>query len=174
MALPISVDAYHKLGESGIIPEKTELLAGVVVEKMTKDPRHSEILQRIFEFFLRRIGDRYRIRKEDPLTLQDSEPEPDLAVVPLTPDGYFTAHPATAYLVIEVSNRTLHLDREKAAVYAGAGIPEYWTVNLTELNIEVYSMPRGREYRNRQILAREETIQTLFDHGFRFRLADVL
>ena len=66
--------------------------------------------------------------KEDPLTLADSEPEPDLAVIDGKIKDYDYIRVTTARLVIEVSVSSLALDRAKAAIYAAAGIPEYWIV----------------------------------------------
>lgn len=172
--LPITVDMYHELSSTGIIPEKTELLAGLVIEKMTKDPRHSEILTRIYEFFLAAIGETYRIRKEDPLTLDDSEPEPDLAVVANEPDLYLSEHPRTARLVIEVSNRSLSLDRDKAAVYGRAGIPEYWIVNLQEETLEIHTDPDANGYREKRILVFEDEVAPAFAPDLRLRMSDLL
>jgi Uma2 family endonuclease len=88
----------------------------------------------------------------------DSEPEPDLAVVPGSPTDYIHEHPRTALLVVEVSGTTLPLDRDrKRTIYARAGIPEYWIVNLSEQCLEVYRDPvalpgQAGSYRSSQTL----------------------
>lgn len=156
--LPLSVERYHELNLAGNIHEKTELLAGVVVEKMTKNPRHSEVLQRLFEFFYEAMGKRFRVRTEQPLTFMDSEPEPDISIVDDLPGGYFTEHPRKAHLVVEVSDSSLVLDRKKAAIYAAAGIPEYWIVNLLANRIERKRAPSATGYRQQELLTFSDAV----------------
>jgi len=93
------------------------------------------------------VGANYHVRKEEPLTLADSEPEPDVAVVQGTPEDYRTEHPSTAELVIEVAIATLELDRDKADLYAAAGVPEYWIVIPEEQAVEVLRTPSPVGYR---------------------------
>ena len=88
---------------------------------------------------------RFTLRIQSTLALSDdTEPEPDVAVVPL--GRYSTEHSRTALLIIEVSDTTLQKDRAKAAVYASAGIGEYWIVNLDARAVEVYLSPDGGQY----------------------------
>ncbi|MFM8703180.1 MAG: Uma2 family endonuclease, partial [Planctomycetia bacterium] len=86
------------------------------------------------------------LRKEEPLTLADSEPEPDLAVVAGCPDDFRTAHPTTAALVVEVAIATLGIDRAKADVYAAAGIAEYWIVIPESRTVEIHRRPGPAGY----------------------------
>lgn len=83
------------------------------------------------------------MRPQLPLSLDpDSEPEPDAAVVRGAPRDYVDTHPTTALLVVEVADTPLDLDRgKKAGLYAKAGIPEYWIVNLVEPVLEVHRDP---------------------------------
>ena len=78
---PLSVKAYHTLGESGLIPEKTELLYGQVFQKMPKSPLHSLFLIRLLEWLRRAVPAGQHVRQEHPITWAASEPEPDLSVV---------------------------------------------------------------------------------------------
>ena len=78
---PLSVAAYHALGESGLIPTNTELLYGIVYHKMSKSPFHSFLLQVLQEILLRTVRPGYTVRIEQPITCLDSEPEPDLAEI---------------------------------------------------------------------------------------------
>ena len=89
---------------------------------------------------------RATVRAQSPFAAHElSEPEPDIAVVPR--DDYATAHPAQAYLIIEVADSSLAQDRDaKREVYALSGVPEYWIVNLRERCIEVHTSPAGRAY----------------------------
>ncbi len=76
----------------------------------------------------------------------DSEPEPDVAVVPGSPRDYRDQHPGgeDTVLVVEVADSPFSFDRErKGKVYAGAGIPEYWGLNLNDHELEVYQQPEG-------------------------------
>lgn len=80
--MPFSVERYHELPDPGIMPVKTELLNGVIVEKMTKSPLYTLLAHRLFGRLAIALPTGYQLRKEDPLTLATSEPEPDLAIVP--------------------------------------------------------------------------------------------
>ena len=121
--LPITVDQYHQLGEARIISDNTELLSGVILEKMIKTPRHTWIVERLADSPRQCLPTGFHIRQEQPLTLTDSEPEPDIAGGGNRND-FQNAHPATAHLVIEVAVTTEDLDRRKAEIYAQAGVAE--------------------------------------------------
>lgn len=139
---PMSVEAYHVLGEAGVIPENTELLYGQVYTKMSKSPLHSYLLGRLLQWLQRaEIAGRV-IRAEQPLTFHDSEPEPDLAVVRGTMEDYRMAHPQTAELVIEVCVTSHEYDRSKLRAYARAQVRECWLVLGPEKRIEVFFEPR--------------------------------
>lgn len=174
LVLPLSVETYHKLGELGALPEKTELLEGLVIQKMPKNPKHTEVLQRLFKLFFIYFGEEFEIRKEEPIVLGKSEPEPDLAIVDKKDSGYFEAHPSYAHLIIEVANSSLALDRSKGKIYASANIPEYWIVNLIENQIEVYRNPSQSEYRDKMTYKIDEECNTLLDIKFTIRLSNLI
>lgn len=138
---PISVESYHVLRDLGLVDVKTELVNGIIVEKMTKSPRHTLILHRLHDALAKGLPSGCLLRKEDPLTLAASEPEPDLAIVRGSIEHYAEQHPTTAELVVEVAVNSLELDRAKAADYARAGIPTYWLVVPTERTVELYTEP---------------------------------
>jgi Uma2 family endonuclease len=157
-ALPISVEQYHKLGEAGIIPQNTELLHGVILEKMVKSPEHSWLVQRLVDWLRDGLPTGWLVRQEQPLTIEDSEPEPDIAVVKGSAEDFRRSHPRTAALVIEVAISSEAIDREKAEVYAAAGVSEYWLV-LPELTaIEVQRIPADRCYGQRDVFRPGSTI----------------
>ncbi len=79
--LPLSVEAYHALGEMGLIPERTELLYGQIFNKMPKSPYHSYLYQCLAEALQATLPPGKYLRAEQPIICTDSEPEPDLAVV---------------------------------------------------------------------------------------------
>jgi len=156
-ALPITVEQYHRLSEQAIICEQTELLRGVIIEQMTKSPLHTYIVQVLVKWLESVVGENRYVRKEEPLTLTDSEPEPDVAVVSGAPEVYRDQHPTTADLVIEVAISTLELDRDKADVYAAAGVPEYWVVVPEGRAIEINRDPSPNGYETTVRFADAET-----------------
>ena len=143
----ISVEQYHQLFAAGIIPEKTELLEGVIFDKMPKSPRHTKVVGNLFEILQRLFPMCFVIRKEEPLTISDSEPEPELALVRGTREDINDCHPSTAQLVIEVSFSTLTFDTAKKAIYAKAEIPEMWIVDVRNSQIIKYENPLTVDYR---------------------------
>jgi Uma2 family endonuclease len=157
-ALPITVEQYHRLSDQAIVAEHTELLQGVIIEQITKSPRHTYVVQLLVNWLNSILGPSRYVRKEEPLTLTDSEPEPDVAVVRGTPQDYRNRHPAAADLVIEVAIATLELDRDKADVYAAAGVVEYWIVVPDEEAVDVYRDPSPSGYRTRLRYADGETL----------------
>jgi Uma2 family endonuclease len=153
-----SVDAYHTLSEMGLVSERTELLRGVIVEKMTKTPLHVFVVNKLYEKARAAAPAGYLVRKEEPLTLADSEPEPDIAIVEGTDDAFRSRHPGSALLAIEVSISTEDVDREKAALYAEAGVLEYWLVLPLSGTVEVYSRPVGSSYLERRVAVRGDVL----------------
>ncbi|WP_254513291.1 Uma2 family endonuclease [Anatilimnocola floriformis] len=141
----LSVADYHRLISGGHLAQsnRIELLRGVLVEKMTHNPLHAAligILQKLIDGVLP-AG--FCTRTQLPITLRDSEPEPDLAIARGELAEYLMRHPGPddTQLVVEISASSLVTDRYKAEIYAEAGIPWYWIVNLTARRVEVYSQP---------------------------------
>ena len=149
---PLSVEAYHALGDSGLIPEKTELLYGFVFNKMPKSPLHTFLTQLLFNLLQAVCPLGTLVRQEQPITSLNSEPEPDVAVVLGSATDFREAHPVTAELVIEVAINTKDYDRDKAAAYASAGVKEFWIVVVPEQTIEIYRHPVGEIYETKEIV----------------------
>jgi Uma2 family endonuclease len=145
-ALPISVEQYHQMGESGIIAADTELLHGVIVKKMVKSPEHTWLVQRLLEWLRGVLPAVYHLRQEQPLTFDDSEPEPDIAVVSGSAEDFRRRHPESASLVIEVAISSEALDREKAHAYAAANVDHYWLVLPLQRTVECYRLPTPQGY----------------------------
>jgi len=100
------------------------------------------------------------LAREDPLTLADSEPEPDIAIIRRAESDYAAAHPGTAELVIEVAVSSPELDRENAALFAEAGVKEYWIALGRERTVEVFSrLQRGR-YLDKHVCTADETLRS--------------
>jgi len=142
-----TVDEYHKMIQAGALDEEArfELLEGWVVYKVTKNPIHDMTVDLVHEL----LSDRAtgcRVRSQSAITTADSEPEPDVVVAAGPAIRYKKKHPGPEdiALVVEVSDSSLARDRdEKLIIYARAGIPVYWIVNLQEQVVEVYSDPTG-------------------------------
>jgi Uma2 family endonuclease len=158
---PISVATYHTLGELGLVDEDVELLQGMIVTKMPKSELHVFVVRRLLRLLSEaaaRAG--LEILKEDPLTIGDSEPEPDLALVPATIlDARAPApHPSTAALIIEVAVTTYERDLAKGEIYAGAGVPEFWIVRPDQRCIEIHRQPDGVTYGTRVVVSAGEVL----------------
>jgi Uma2 family endonuclease len=137
--------------------ERVELIRGVLVKTMAPQnaPRASTVRQ-LYELLMTRLRGRFTLLVQLPLALSaDTEPEPDVAVVPL--GSYEVEHPTTALLVVEVSDSTVRTDRRKAAIYASANVPEYWIVDLGARTLEIYSSPDGERYGEVRTLRDGET-----------------
>jgi Uma2 family endonuclease len=141
-----SVAEYHRLIELGILTEddNLELLDGYLVHKMSRNPPHDAAIQKGTKKWLRLLPPGWDLRVQSAVTLTDSEPEPDFAIVRGDETAYRTRHPTAAdvALIVEVSDSTLQGDRDdKGRIYARAGIECYWIVNLNDQQIEVYTSP---------------------------------
>lgn len=143
-----SVSEYHRLIEFGILTEddNLELLDGYLVHKMACDPPHDAAIQKGTKKWLRILPPGWEVRVQSAITLPQSEPEPDFAIVQGDEATFLKRHPSAADigLVIEVSDSTLLGDRDdKGRIYAGARIENYWIVNLNDRQVEVYTSPSG-------------------------------
>ncbi len=157
-------EEYYRIAEAGLFNgERVELIEGEIVQMSPIGPAHGETATLVAELLWRLFGEGYRVRVQMPLSLGDSEPQPDVAVVPGKPGDYRDAHPTSAVLVVEVAQSSLEYDREvKGRLYAQAGIPEYWLVNLEERCVEVYRDPSPeRGYLSKRIVTPGETFTCL-------------
>jgi len=148
---PLSVEAYRALGEAGLIPKNTELLYGFIYRKISKSPLHSYLVLRLIRLLQQILPARLSIRSEQPISCGDSEPEPDVAVVAGNEGDYWTAHPRTAELVVEVCVSSHEYDRSKLRAYANAGVKECWLVLGPEKQIEVHRLPSGDAFSERTV-----------------------
>ena len=156
---PLSVEEYHHLAEYNEHGRRTELIRGIPIQKMAKTPLHSSIAKRLYDTIAPVLPPGLVVRREDPLTLADSEPEPDIAVVRGTAADFFKAHPTTAEFVIEVAVSSPALDRESASLYAEAGVKEYWIVLGRERQVEVYRRPENGRYQQMDLFVVGSTIE---------------
>ncbi len=146
LAVPVSVAQYHRMGELGLYDKRTELIRGVVIHKMTISPLHSFLVQYLVDLLKKTTPNGWLVRQEQPLTLADSEPETDIAVVKGSVSDYRHEHPRSANLAIEVCVSSEAVDRNKIELYAEAGVEESWLVLAEEKTIEVFSSPKKGRY----------------------------
>ena len=136
---------YDRLAEAEILgPEdRIELLGGEMIVKEPQYSPHATAIQLVQRTLDRAFGPAWSVRPQLPIALdEESEPEPDICVVPGDPRDYRDAHPERPALIVEVSLSRLAFDREhKGGLYARAGIADYWIVNLPYRLVEVYREP---------------------------------
>ena len=172
---PLKRVEYERLAAEGFFEdEKVELLFGMVVPMTPIDPAHSESTYRVAHVLRRRLGDRARIREQNPLAASDiSEPEPDVAVVPEV--DYWKEHPSRAFLIIEVARSSLRRDKGlKAVLYGLAEVDEYWIVNHVDEVVEVYRDRQNGEWRQRTTHKRGDTIAMLAFPDVQVAVSEIL
>jgi Uma2 family endonuclease len=154
-----TVAQYHRMVQLGILTadDPVELLAGWLVQKMTKNPPHRVATRLVRDALESVVPDGWYVETQEPITLAESEPEPDVAIILGNTRDYLDRHPGATEvaLVVEVSDSTLERDRTlKQTIYAQAGIPMYWIVNLSDRTLEIYSDPDSTgTYRTQQSIA---------------------
>ncbi len=148
----LTVDEYHRLGEAGILGEddQVELLEGQLVDMSPIGPRHALAVDALTEMLVTAFAGRAGVRVQNPIVLDDAtEPQPDIVLVRRPWRGYPAAHPrpGDSFLVIEVADTSCETDLgAKLALYARAGIPEFWIVDLTTDGVLVCRNPGGDRY----------------------------
>jgi hypothetical protein len=161
-----TVEQYHRMIETGVLTnhDRVELKEGWVVSKVTHNPPHAFAVWLLQNVLSPRLPAEWIMRAQLPITLTDSEPEPDVVVARGPGSRYAThhPHPRDIALVVEVADTSLAEDRElNCRIYARARIPVHWIVNIPEKQVEVYTIPRAGkspEYRHRQDYGPESTI----------------
>ena len=155
----LTVDQYHRMIEVGVLTDRdrVELLEGCIVPKMAHNPPHDTATALGNASLSANLPSSWYVRVQFAITLGDSEPEPDLAVTRGSIRDYATRHPGPRDLAMlaEVADASLYRDRnDKTGIYARAGIPIYWIINLQDRQVEVYTDPTGPAptpaYRQRQ------------------------
>ncbi len=148
-----TVDAYYKMAETGLLDteKRYELIHGVVLEMHPISPQHGHRVKRLGDQLNACLEGKAEVFTQHPIHIgNDSEPEPDVLVLKPPLDQYAKRlpRPEDILLIIEVANTTLQTDRTlKLRLYAGAGIPEYWLLNLQKNQLELYRRPDPDEAR---------------------------
>ncbi|MEG4209307.1 Uma2 family endonuclease [Microcoleus sp. Pol11C3] len=164
-----TIAEYHRLTELGFFSEddRVELIKGELVNMAAKGTAHSVCETRLERELFKLLGERATLRGQQPIILpNDSEPEPDRAIVQNRPDDYLSCHPTAAdiLLLIEIADSSLNYDKQvKLPLYAEAGISDYWIFNLLEICLECYSEPYQNSqgqfgYRVKRIFLPNETV----------------
>jgi Uma2 family endonuclease len=170
--LRLSVDQYHKMMRAGILRsgDPIELLEGWLVIKMSKNPPHVFANSRLHDMLSALVAAGWFVNSQDPITTLESEPEPDASVIRGDRREYLGNHPTPSdvALIGEVADSSLAYDRGiKKRIYARAGIPIYWIVNLEERCVEVYTDPTGPadepDYRQRQAYGETDSVPIILD-----------
>ena len=147
-----TAEKYHQLAAVGVLceNERVELLDGVIIDMQPIGPSHAACVRRLTHCFEQANRDRWVTGVQNPVCIGGyDEPQPDLLLLQPRPDFYTSKHPepADVFLLVEVSDSTLLIDREdKLPIYAHAGIAEVWIVNLPERVVEVYASPVNGAY----------------------------
>jgi Uma2 family endonuclease len=145
-----SIDEWHELVDSGILEGKpVELLEGDIIEMSPEGIEHSYTNQSVSDYLRDLLKGQAQVRDSHPITLDNSEPEPDIAIVRLPETIYRNHHPypQDIYWLIEVSNKTLKKDLEqKIITYARNGIPEYWVIDLKNKKLIVHTQLQNSRY----------------------------
>lgn len=145
-----SISQWHDLVDTGVLAGKpVELLNGEIAEMSPEGEQHTFTNDDVAEMLREKFKGFAKIRESHPVTLDNSEPEPDIAIVRLPKTIYKEHHPypEDIYLLIEVSRSTLKLDLQtKSKIYARNGIPEYWIIDLVNKKLIVHTQPSDNSY----------------------------
>ena len=176
---------YDRLIETGFFQpgDPVELIGGQLIVAEPQGSGHFAAIRAVEEALRAAFGVGWDVRGQGPVALdEESEPEPDVAVVPGSFRDYMAAHPSRPVLVVEVSESSLNLDRHhKGSLYARAGLVDYWIVNLVDRVLEVHRNPCpdptasfGWRYQSVEALDRAASVSPLVQPGAHIRVADLL
>lgn len=161
---PFTVSEYYRMAEVDILTEedRVELIVGQIVAMSPIGSRHAACVKRLNLLMGKMVGDSMLIGVQDPIALDAySAPEPDLVLLRPRADFYAEAHPSAAdvLLAVEVADTSVDYDREvKLPLYAQAGLPEVWLIDLQESRIEVFAQPQGGAYQQRVEVTADATL----------------
>lgn len=145
-----SIADYHKMIAAGILRDRRiQLIDGELIEMSPEGVAHAAYGGSIVDYLRQVINGHAWIREAHPITLSNSEPEPDIAIVQLPKSKYFQSHPIPLdiYWLVEISDTTLTYDlTKKQEIYAAAGIPEYWVVDVKDKKLTTFTQPQDSSY----------------------------
>ncbi|MGL5939325.1 MAG: Uma2 family endonuclease [Waterburya sp.] len=145
-----SIEDWHELVESGVLEDKpVQLLEGEIIEMSPEGIPHSYTNRNVVKYLRNLLEGLAEVIQAQPITLDNSEPQPDVTIARLPETIYKQHHPypEDIYWLIEISNKTLKIDKtKKSKTYARNGIPEYWIIDLINKKLIVYTQPQGDSY----------------------------
>ena len=152
-----TLDQYHQMIDAGIlVSHHVELLNGEIVEMPPEGEPHAHLSSEAADYIRELLRGKAKVRESKPITLSnDSEPEPDIAIVQDLGDTYLSHHPypENIFWVIEYANSSLTKDLEvKSKTYATVGIQEYWVINLKRMELVVFRDASDEDYREKRTL----------------------
>lgn len=159
-----TVEDYYKMFDEGIIKrgERLELIKGEITKMSPIRSPHAGMVNLLMEELVEYFSGKYIVAVQNPIQISDtSEPEPDLTVLKFRKDRYSRHHPQSedVYLLIEVADTSLSFDRGvKKVLYAEAGIPEYWIINLNDQQIEIFRNPHKGDYLESKIARKGDEV----------------
>ena len=169
---------YGRVAAAGVFgaDARIELLDGAILDMTPQGSRHATAFSLVARAVQDAGGQDFHVRLRLPLALaDDSEPEPDVAVVEGGIRDYRDAHPAHALLIVEVSDESLRRDRTlKRRLYARCGVPDYWILSLADARLEVHRDPDGGDYRTVFVRRAGDTVSPLFRPATEIRVRDLL
>jgi Uma2 family endonuclease len=167
---------FHRFGDLGLFEgRRAMLIDGVILQHGPMNPPHAITLGLVDEAIRTAFGTGWWVRQQSALILGlDTDPEPDLAVVPGRPRDY-AGHPSTADLIIEVADSSVNFDcNEKRLLYARAQISEYWVVDINGRRLLVYRDPQAGDYATQRALGPSDTVSPLAASAATVQVADLL
>ena len=175
-----NVDEYHWMAKAGIFSEedRIELIEGAIVTMTPIGPPHSGTVNRLTQLFINRLAEKAVVSVQNPVRLDSfSEPQPDFAVLKPKKDFYSQELPGPTDVLwlVEIAEASVKSDREiKAPLYAKAGIPEYWLVDLPARAVEVCRDPDQGRYQSVSRLEQGESIRPGLLPETEFHIAEIL
>ena len=157
----VNVEEYHLMAQAGILTaeDRVELIQGEIIQMSPIGSRHALCVNKLNAILNTYINSPDFISVQNPIQLSElSEPEPDIAVIHGPMERFVDHHPRPedVHLIIEVAETTLDTDREiKLPLYAEAGIPVIWIINLKDKEVEVHTNPDKKSYLERKIFRKD-------------------
>ena len=175
-----TVDDYYAMAEAGILThdERVELINGEIIPMSPIGSRHAYSVNWITRLLITLLGERAWVSSQNPLHLNgQAEPEPDVLLLRWRDDAYVNDHPGPAdvLLLIEVADTSLDRDRGvKLSMYAEAGIPETWIVNIPERSVEAHTDPLNGIYAHSRVYGSDETVSPIAFPDVSLRVGEIL
>jgi len=175
-----SVEEFQRISDAGIFPpdSRFELIRGEIIEMPIPTRLHSGRVNKLNRVFTAKLGESAIVCVQNPMFIDKmSEPRPDVVICKPLPElfGPFEPEPADVLLLVEISDTSLRYDTKiKSKLYAEAGIPEYWILNIPDGVLQVRTDPSDGEYRRVENLKRGQSITAQMLPGIVFTTDEVL